>query len=261
MLRKFLFEFEDFSWYPESFRNVQTDFLQIIMARFDVFKEVYPKLFSIAHRLNIFHFTDLCSGGGGAILQLRKHYKRIYGNKPFSATLTDKYPNLLAYKALVLKSNREINYLATPVDVTKDLSKLSGFWTVFNAFHHLSPLNATRLLQKSVKNRQPIAIMEPLDTNALTILIQSFFLIIGLFFIIPFTKSFNLKVFFFSYLIPVLPFAIVWDGWMSALKVYRTPTLNRMVKLADSEKNYTWDIGKAKHTFGKVIFVLGSPRK
>ena len=258
MERKFLIEFEDFDWYPTSFRNVQTDFLQIIMEQFDVFKEVYPKLFDLAKTQDIYHFRDLCSGGGGAIMQMRKHYKNTF-NKPFNATLTDKYPNINAYKSIALKSGQEIDFVSKSVDVNGELAGLGGIWTVFNAFHHLSPLSATRLLRKAVRNNRPIAIMEPLDTNPLVILLQSLVLVAAIFLILPFTKSFNLKIFFLSYLFPVLPLAIVWDGWVSALKVYRIKALKRMVVLADKKSSFTWDIGYANHNFGKIVYLLGSP--
>lgn len=256
--RKYLFEFEDFNWYPADFRNVQTDFLQFIMQRFDVFSGIYSKLFEVVKATQIYHFTDLCSGGGGAVLQLRKHYKATF-DKPFKAVLTDLYPNKKAFQGLSAKSNGEISYKDEPVDVREDLQYLTGIWTVFNAFHHLSPLHAVRLLEQAVKYKRPIAIMEPLDKNIFMIFLQSFFLIIGLFFFIPFAKSSNFKVLLFTYLLPLIPITIIWDGWVSVLKVYSPTILLKMATLVDPEKQFNWQVGYGKHHFGKVIYLVGMP--
>jgi len=256
--RKYLFEFEDFKWYPTDFRNIQTDFLQFIMQRFDVFSRVYPRLFEVVTTTKIYHFTDLCSGGGGAILQLRKHFKTTF-TKPFKAVLTDLYPNKKAFQELYEKSNGEISFIGESVDVKDDLQHLKGIWTVFNAFHHLSPLHAVRLLSQAKKYKKPIAVMEPLDRNIFMIFLQSFFLIIGLFFFIPFAKSFNFKAFLFTYLLPLIPLFIIWDGWISVLKVYNPDILLKMTTLADPDKQFNWKVGYEKHQFGKVIYLIGMP--
>jgi hypothetical protein len=42
MRRIHAFEFNDLSWFPISFRNAATDFLQFVANRFDIYKNVLP---------------------------------------------------------------------------------------------------------------------------------------------------------------------------------------------------------------------------
>lgn len=255
-MRKYLFEFEDFDWYPASFRNIQTDFLQLIMQTFDVFVNVYPKIFKVVKKTNHKNFIDFCSGGGGVILHLRKAFKENFSEE-FNAVLTDKYPNVEAFKKLNKSTNGEVKFSEDSVDVTEINDDFIGFWTVFNAFHHLSPFAATKFLNKAVEKSMPIAIVEPLDKNIFTIFFQSVFLVLFMFLSFPFLKTFTLKTFLFTYLIPVIPFCVVWDGWISVLKVYRKVDVKKMVSIADQDKKYTWEIGLEKHKFGKVSYIIG----
>ena len=259
-MRKYLFEFEDFDWYPESFRNLQTDFLQLIMQTFNVFENVYPRIFDVVKKTKQRHFIDLGSGGGGVIKLLRKAYKNTF-QESFRATLTDKHPNIEAFKKINKDTNGEVDFYETSVDINNIPKELNGFWTVFNVFHHLSPYTATKFLKSTVIRSVPLVIIEPLDKNILTIMFQSFFLVFFLFLTVPFLRSFNLKILIFTYLIPILPFCIVWDGWISVLKVYSLEDMKRIIRIADYTGKFEWDLGTEKHKFGRVNYLVGYQKK
>jgi len=254
-----VFEIEDFAWYPAVLRKSQTDFLRFLMETFDVFGSIMPILDEVLSKTRHFEITDLCSGAGGSVMMLRKHWQKKQQPIP-KIMLSDLYPNLEAYRFLEKKTNGQVSFFEKPILAT-DCPKSEGMVTVFNAFHHLSPQEAEILLKKIVANRQNIGIFEPIDKSLWQIVANILVLSILPFLVMPFLKPFRWSRLFFTYLLPLVPFCTLWDGIASVFRLYSQKQLHELVKKADPEGLYFWQIGKAKHPFGKVIYLCGYPKK
>lgn len=261
MPRLHLFEIEDLPWYPAVIREGQTDFLRFMMQTFDVFRAVIPHLKEARKSSGENHLVDFCSGGGGSMLLIRKHLKDNEG-EPFEATLSDLYPNIKAFEYVKEQSNGDINYQIASVDATNlpaDTPK--GFWTIFNGFHHFQPTQAKQILTTAVQRKSPIGIFEPIDKSFLQILINTVVLTILIFLFTPFVRPFKWSRLLFTYIIPLIPICTVWDGFVSVLRLYTPKDMRKMVEEIPEATQYEWKIGKAKHMFGVVIYLIGWQRK
>lgn len=257
-MRFHLFELEDFAWYPNVIRENQTDYLRFLMELFDVFKAVIPVFEQAVQQTKPDQIVDLCSGGGGSMMIFRKYLKTLH-QKPFKAILTDLYPNLKTFEFLRKESHNEIDFVAESVNAINPPSNLKGFYTLFNSFHHFKPAQAKEILQNAVKNNAPIAIFEPMEKSVLQILINCLALTLLMWLATPFIRPFRWSRYFFTYLIPLIPFCTWFDGMVSVLRLY---TPKEMLAIANSleSSSYVWKAGVAKHTFGRVTYLIGYPK-
>ncbi|MEM6297846.1 MAG: class I SAM-dependent methyltransferase [Bacteroidota bacterium] len=260
-MRLHLFEWEDFSWYPDLIREAQTDYLRFLMETFDVFRAVIPKLGEAMERAGTSHLVDFCSGGGGSMLLVQRHLKKQFPGLNFSAQLSDLYPNLPAFQHVATQSQDKISFTTQPTDVREIPEDFNeGFWTIFNGFHHLKPDAASDFLQEAVRRKRPVGIFEPLDKSILQLVLNTFVLTILMFLVTPFIRPFRWSRLVFTYLLPLIPFFTLWDGWVSVLRLYMPARMQEMVASLEGSQGYDWEIGKARHQFGTVIYLIGVPK-
>ncbi|MBN2531409.1 MAG: hypothetical protein JXB88_00885 [Spirochaetales bacterium] len=69
MKRIHLFEFMDLSWFPDIFRKMQTNILQIIMTRTKAFDYAIPYMIKELENTDTNIIVDLCSGASGPCLR------------------------------------------------------------------------------------------------------------------------------------------------------------------------------------------------
>ncbi|EAY27410.1 hypothetical protein M23134_06811 [Microscilla marina ATCC 23134] len=257
MPRLHLFEIEDFPWYPAVIREGQTDFLRFMMQTFDVFRAVIPHLREAQQKSDRHHLVDFCSGGGGSMLLIRKHLKQD-SKTPFRATLSDLYPNIKAFEYVQKASNGDIDFKTTPVDAANPPADTpQGFWTIFNGFHHFRPAQAQQILATAVERKTPIGIFEPIDKSLFQIIINTIVLLVLMLVLTPFVRPFKWSRLLFTYLVPVIPLCTIWDGFVSVLRLYTPKDLRQMVSAIPETEAYEWKIGKARHMFGTVIYLIG----
>jgi hypothetical protein len=65
----------------------------------------------------------------------------------------------------------------------------------------------------------------------------------------------------FTYLIPILPLFILWDGVISVLRTYTVEELNSMILQLKGNDQFNWEVGIAKGKPVEVGYLLGIPRK
>jgi uncharacterized protein YkvS len=91
MTRIQLFEFTDLSWYPQEFRDIQTDYLQFASSMGLGHKNLIPFFQKALGKAKTSNIVDLCSGGMGP---WKNVIKKLNDNGvKVTVTLTDKYPN------------------------------------------------------------------------------------------------------------------------------------------------------------------------
>lgn len=261
MKRLHLFEWEDFSWYPASVRQGQTDFLRFLIELFKVYKPIMPLLATAIQKTGSKRLVDFCSGGGGAVLALWRYFQTIPEVR-FRAVLSDLYPNYATFKHLSEITKGDITFLEQAVDASnsEDVpTDYKGFYTFFNSFHHFEPPKARLILQNAVEKRAPIGIFEPMEKSLWQIIANTIVLIVLPFLVMPFLKPFSFQKLFFTYILPLIPFCLWWDGMVSVLRLYSPKTMLKMAEEADSQY-YTWEAGTASHFFGKVTYLIGIPK-
>jgi hypothetical protein len=138
--------------------------------------------------------------------------------------------------------------------------ELEGVRTLWNAFHHFRPAQAREILASAVRARRPIAVFEVLTRQPL-LLASLFFSPLVAMLTVPFWRPFRASSLFFSWVVPLIPFVILWDGIVSWLRVYSEPELRELVTPFAGEA-YDWQIGRIR--LGRLpvhgSYLLGAPR-
>lgn len=251
-MRIHLFEWEDQRWFPNMLRNNMTDFLRNVIFWQKIYApavDILQKILKVTGHTKI---IDLCSGAGGGIEVIAEELNL---NNNIKFILTDKFPNNEAIS--YFKNSEFIDYHDYPVDATWVPGELPGLRTLFSSFHHFKYNAAENILKDAVKNNMPIAVFEGAGKTVIefvSFLILFPFLI---FLITPFLKPFKWNRIFFTYLIPLLPFFIYWDGLVSILRMYSIDDLKKLTK--SFENDYVWNIGKIKGKVATVTYLTGIP--
>jgi hypothetical protein len=257
-MRKYLFEFEDLPWFPDIIRRSMVDYLSFFLRKTSFYQPIKPLIAECLEHSQQQRIIDLCSGGGGPMLQIAKQLQACTG-KEVSIILTDKFPNTAAYKHIQNESNGTISYIEAPVDATNVPEHLQGVRTCFSAFHHFSPQVARAVLSDAVNRRAPIAVFDGGDKNLFTILGIIILHPIVFALCTPFFKPFRLSRIVFTYLLPLIPLCTVWDGVVSILRLYTPRDMKKLVSSLEAN-NYTWQVGTKRHKLGlRVSYLIGYP--
>lgn len=256
MGRMQLFEFEDQPWFPRLIRSYMQDHLTFMgNLSGTAYQAFVGKLKTAMERVQQNELLDLCSGSSGPA-RLVVRLLREQGLEA-RARLSDLFPNLPAYQQRERESDGVLTGVETPVDATNVPTELTGFRLIANGFHHLSPMQAQQVLRDAVAKRQGIAIIEMVN--------RSVFAFIGVvvgtlmvFLAAPFLKPFRLSRLVFTYLIPLIPLFLLWDGFISCLRVYSPDEMRTLVShLGNTE--YDWDIGTTRVGPGVATYLIGTP--
>lgn len=251
-----MFELEDLSWFPHTIRDLATDYLQLLQTRFALHKPMIPLLRDALEQSGSAHVLDLCSGGGGPVLAMYEALASDGITVPF--TLTDRYPNLSAFRFLSSLHPSGISYAAEPVDATRVPRELPGLRTMFNAFHHFAPVPARAVLACAVEAGEPIAIFE-IPERALSTIIPLFLTPLFVAAVTPFIRPFIWRRLLWTYVFPLVPLTCLWDGLVSQCRAY---TVREMVELTRGLEGYDWKAARIKSgsTFGHITYLLGIPK-
>lgn len=267
MRRVQFIELHEQSWFPSSLRDDVTDAVQFGFNLMRAYAPIAPLLQNMIDSTangkssTAQSIVDMCSGGGGPWLDLSRKLKRrnTQNSEGLQIWLTDKYPNLEAFQSISASSSDHIRYYPEPVDAMNVPRTLKGLRTMFTSFHHFSPDEARTVLQNAVDARQGIGVFEITRRAPLTILLMSgwvFLLFVLTFFIRPFRWS----RLFWTYVIPVIPFVLWFDGVVSCLRTYRPGELHEIVSQLTAA-GYEWRIGDdARARVGMPItYLIGYP--
>jgi hypothetical protein len=252
------FEFEDLQWFPENLRNYATDFLQFFANAFDMYKEVIPILQKGIDKAGNNTIIDIASGGGGGMITIARHLKTQ--NPTLKIILTDFFPNLEAFKRTQDHAPETFAYISEPVDAMAVPVTLKGLRTQFLSLHHFKPDQVKAILQNAIDNRQPIAIFEGQQRNAKS-MFPMLFSPLSVLLSTPFIRPFKLTRLLFTYLIPVLPLFVMWDGIISVLRTYTVEELNSIILELYHHEQFNWEVGIAKGKPVDVGFLLGTPKE
>lgn len=251
-------ELEDQPWFPVAVRNGATDFLSWVGSVLEApYSAFVPRLAEAMRQTGDTRLLDLCSGGSGPLRVLVRLLNR--SGIPARATMTDLFPNVPRFEVIAQMSKGEIDFSVLPVDATDVPSGLKGFRTICNAFHHFKPDMAKRILEDAVRKRQGIAILEFVERTPAAVANIPFAMLQS-FIVTPFLRPFRFSRLFYSWIVPLIPLTVLWDGTVSCLRVYSVEELQALVaELPDA--NFKWDIRRdAFGPFGSTT-LIGIPKE
>lgn len=258
MKRIHLPELEDETWLPAYIRDMGTDYLQWIMNVADAYQDLVPFLQKGLAKAGQNVVIDIASGGGGGWSKLGPRLKAAMPGAKI--LLTDFFPHVEAFKALQAQDPALFSYSSDSIDARNISPSMHGLRTQFLSFHHFRPADAQQILQNAVDCQAPIMIVE-VTQRTVGQLIQFLFTPLLLLFLTPFIKPFKLGRLFFTYIIPILPLFITWDGIASAMRTYKTEEIEAMTRQLKNGESYTWEIGWHGKGPRKIMVALGLPKE
>lgn len=260
MRRIHLFELEDFDWFPVWLRNCMTRLLVVVHRILGTSNIIAPLIDKALRESNASTIIDLCSGSGGAMLDIKQVLNQKYGLNEVPVILTDLYPDEDIAK-VINKKEKNISYRTSSVDAIRFENQIKGLRTMVGSFHHMKPNNAKKILESAQHAAQPISIFE-IRYNYLPPYLWwiSFpFIFVIPFFLTPMVKPITWKQLIFTYVIPIIPVCFAWDGAVSSARIYTLKDLDELVNGIEST-DYRWEKGTAQGTT-KLIYLLGIPNE
>ena len=274
MRRVQFIELHEQPWFPSSLRDDVTDAVQFGYNLIRAYAPIAPLLQNLidssgngtndqkATDKNIKDrqaIVDLCSGGGGPWLELSRTLHCPHAaDSALQIWLTDKYPNLEAFQSVSASSDHRITYYPEPVDARNVPRALKGLRTMFTSFHHFPPEDARAILQNAVDAGEGVGIFE-ITRRAPSAIAVIFVGVLLMFLHTPRIRPFRWSRLLWTYLIPIIPLVLIFDGIVSCLRTYRPQELREMIdKLASRE--YQWEIGELKGKRTPVTYLIGYPK-
>lgn len=254
MKRLHLFELEDQDWFPSSIRSYMTDYLQFGWNFFKLGDPLVPVIERAIQESTVTEVTDLCSGGGGPVLFLQKEL--LDNELDITFNLTDYFPNKNAFKTAEAISKGKIRGVSKKIDARNVEDSMKGLRTLFSSFHHFKPIDAKAILNDASSKGKPILIAEYTERSLSCMLKISMSTLFFIFFLTPFIKPFSFKRLLFTYLLPVVPLCLFWDGIISCLRSYSEEELRGLTEDITPE-GYKWEIRNSVVNGNKVTYLLG----
>jgi hypothetical protein len=255
------FELEDLPWFPRTIRDAMTDYLgyvgNLTPAPYEGFTaRLHRAMVAMGER----EILDLCSGGTGPLPTMMRLLEEQHGY-PVSARMTDLHPNLGRFEHARATSQGRIDFVAEPVNATQVPAHLGGFRLISNALHHFAPEQARALLADAVAQRRGIAVFEALSRSLLAALgiLPSPLVVLAT---APFIRPFHWSRMLWTYAVPVVPLACLWDGMISVLRIYSPEELQALVAEVPGSGEYVWDIGRLRvaRAPARITYLIGRPR-
>lgn len=258
MRRIHAFEFGDLTWYPDNLRSYATDYLQFASDTLRIYAcviSVIKKGIGCTANTTI---VDIASGGGGGFVKIAADLKTSI---PFlKVILTDYYPNIDAFKKTKSAQPGIFEYVEAPVNAMDVPKHLKGFRTHFNVLHHFRPKDAKAILQNALDSNQAIGIFEA-QQRSINNIVRMLLSPVAVLLMTPFIKPFKPDRIFFTYLLPVLPLVILWDGIISVLRTYTVTELKNMIAELSNKERFNWEVDIAKGKKNGILYLLGTPGK
>lgn len=254
MRRVHLIEIEDQPWCPAPVRDAMTDYLQLVLSKLHPYAVIAPRLRAALQRTGARRVIDLCSGGGGP-------WSRLAAELPEGVTvcLTDLFPNLPALERQRAVAGDVLEYERRAVDATAVPAELTGFRTLFTGFHHFPPAAAGRVLEDAVRGGEGIAVFELTQRRA-SVLLGMLLVPLLVLLLTPAVRPFRWSRLFWTYVLPVVPLAALFDGVVSCLRTYTPAELRELTAGLDG---YAWEIGEEKvpGSAAPVTYLIGYPAR
>lgn len=205
--------------------------------------------------------------------------------EPVHFVLTDLHPHIpnwaqaASFSPNMHYSPRSIDAAAAPPDLLATVEPplpprrtttalARQFRTFYLAFHHFPDPLASRILHNTLTTSSGFAIIE-LQDRYLSSFLSVCLLGLGVMVFSPLFawrwRSFG--TLFWCWVIPVLPFVLVWDGWMSSVRTRTADEVESMMRTCgvDSDEVAKWEVrsGRVTHLppWADINWIIATKRE
>ena len=257
MRRLHLFEITDQAWCPTVIRDCATDYLQHVIIAANAYEPIAERLSQAVARSGATRIVDLCSGGGGPWLRLEQAVAEYC--PAVEIYLTDLHQNVAASQRAQALSSGRIKSYPEAVNALRVPPELIGFRTLFTSFHHFKPAEARAILRDAVASRSGIAIFEGTQRR-LGAMLGMLLTPLLVWLVTPLLRPFSWARLLWTYLLPVVPLVVLFDGVVSCWRTYTVAELTAFTAEL-SRSGYEWEVGEAqaKGLRAPVTYLIGYP--
>ncbi len=255
MRRIDLGEIEDQAWCPAWLRDAMTGYLQLVIDQMQVYRSAAPVVAALLPATPRPTVLDLASGAGGPWPRLRTQTEAA-GAAP-AVTLSDLQPNRAA--ALRFRAEPGFRYLEHSVSAMAVPETQDGVWTMFSGLHHFSPAEVREILLAAQQRSVAFAAFEATQ-RSIRGLLATLAIPLLVLVLMPRVRPRRWVPLVLTYLPPLLPLLIMWDGVASTLRSHRADELRTLVREI-AETGYRWSVEEVRPPWAPfpVLHVIGRP--
>lgn len=237
-MRRFdLFEIADLPSCPDWLRSAMTGYLQTVIERFEPYRAAAAPIAELMQSTGTRQIVDLASGAGGPWPGLRERIAE-FGTEAPEVILTDLRPDPAARKRL--EDEPGITYRPDSVSAVDVAPNLHGVRTMFSALHHFDRAGVRSIMRSAQDDRVGFVAVEATHRSVAGVLttLAVPLLVLGL---MPSVRPRSMRALWLTYLPPLLPLVIWWDGFVSTLRTY---TVAELEAIADeiASPHYRWTV-------------------
>lgn len=118
---------------------------------------------------------------------------------------------------------------------------------------------AKRIIRNAVESGAPVAFFEAQE-RSIRNLIAVAFSPVSLFLLTPCIRPFSWSRLFFTYLFPVIPLFVLWDGFVSCLRTYTVAEMQQLIHQVPNNHHYDWKVGRLKNGPGILLYLIGTKK-
>lgn len=232
------------------------DYLRGIVTLTRIFEPAATRIADLLRATGGDQVVDLCSGAGGPWPALARPLEAALG-RPVRVVLTDLHPDAGTWRWLEASARSGVSGHAGPVPADAVPPSLPGVRTLFDGLHHLPPPAARAVLADAARHGVPLLVAEVVERSALGLagVALSPLLVWG---VTPFLRPVSLPRLLLTYLLPVVPLMVLWDGVVSVLRCYRPDELRALT--AGLDVGYEWRVERARPRGPAATLLVGTPR-
>ncbi|KAI0875818.1 hypothetical protein GGS24DRAFT_454032 [Hypoxylon argillaceum] len=286
--RLHLFEIADQSWFPPFLRAyVQAGLTHTWTTRIPLLQACSPATLvanilrrELSSSVASYAYIDFCAGAGGPTPFIEQALNQQLGpnssssrsdskpqassyaavasqaNGQVSFVLTDLHPHVESWEAAARKSPH-LTYVATPVDAAAAPPELiarskgggKGVFRLFNlAFHHFDDGLARAILKNTVETSDGFGIFE-LQARTFSSFVSCLLFGFFIFLIAPLLYWWSPQILFFVYVLPVVPFVLVFDGIISSLRTRTADEVEVLLRTCGAGDTTDWVVRSGSEIF------------
>ncbi|MEQ8785272.1 MAG: class I SAM-dependent methyltransferase [Pirellulaceae bacterium] len=251
---RYLFEFCDQSWVPAGARECLFETMEACNSGTRSFNgRVAEKAFQLAEESGFDTIVELGAGRAPITTQLAQHP----GSAEMVLVPCDLFPNTAAYRALEAEYPGRVRPIYDVVDITRPQPRLDDSVLVLcGMFHHVPLELRSDVLRALSESRARVAIFEPLRRTVASLLMTclAYFPALALPLLLWKRPGF-LRRALWCWLLPIVPYMFVWDGWISCLRQWTASEFREALEqLPDSARDIQIEEGANSLT---VIWTAG----
>lgn len=230
-----------------------TGYLHAIIVHARPYGPAVPRLAALLRETHTQHAVDLCSGAGGPWPNLRDELAAA--GAVVEITCTDLAPNQLAARRLGATPN--VRYHATSVSALAVPPTFVGARTMFTALHHFDAAQVRAILADASAAGVPFAAFEATNRSWRGLLATAV-IPLAVLALMPVVRPRHWGALALTYLPPLFPLAIWWDGFASTMRSYRVAELQQIVNSLPPAP-YVWEISELVGGPLPVLALIGRP--